>query len=278
MQVSFHLVNRVIHSSVQRGLLRKVPVNYTSLSIDEKSFRKGHNYVTVLSDPETGIIINVGEGRTKEATKTLISQSLTPFQRSNVKTVSMDMSKAYIYAVKEMLPGSDICFDKFHLVKYLNEAVDKVRRKEVKEQEILRNTRYIWLKDQMNLTEKQRLKFEAIDLANYKTSRAWRIKENFRDIHFKQTQAEAFILLYQWIRNAQKCGIGHIIKVADMFDNHMQRILNAIVVPFHGKKILHTFFKDLAVERSSLFSFSTSISRSFSFSSIVDTGSDKLSG
>ncbi|MEM6349076.1 MAG: transposase [Bacteroidota bacterium] len=84
----------------------------------------------------------------------------------------MDMSKAYIGATQKCLPYSHICFDKFHLVNYLNEAVDKVWRREVKQAEELRNTRLIWLKDQMNLTEKQRLRFETIDLANDKTSKS----------------------------------------------------------------------------------------------------------
>ncbi|MEM0940121.1 MAG: transposase, partial [Bacteroidota bacterium] len=59
-------------------------------------------------------------------------------------------------------------------------------------------------------------------------SKAWIIKENFGDIHFSQPKEEAFVLLYQWIRNAQRCGIGHLIKVADMFYWHRQGILNAM--------------------------------------------------
>jgi len=89
---------------------------------------------------------------------------------------------------------------------------------------------FIWLKDQMNLTEKQRLKFEAIDLANYKTSKAWVIKENFRDIFFNQQKDEAYIILSQWIKNAKMCGVGHMIKVADMFDRHMEGIVNAMTL------------------------------------------------
>ncbi len=223
------MVNRIIHLAVKRGLTRRTPTEYASLSIDEKSFRKGHCYVTVLSDPEMGTVINVGEGRTRKATKNLINDSPGPSQRSKVKTVSMDMSRAYLHAVKEELPDSKIGFDKFHWVRYLNEAADKVRRREATEQEELKNTRYIWLKDHMNLTEKQRLKFEAIDLTSYKTSSAWRIKENFRDIHFKQSSQEAFILFYAWLRNAQRCGIGQIIKVANMFKAHMQGIINAMI-------------------------------------------------
>ena len=117
LRISFSLVNRVIHLSVKRGLSRRVDQDYHSLSIDEKSFRKGHTYVTVLSDPISGVVIDVGEGRTKKATEVLLNEALTKDQRNKVKTVSMDMSKAYIGAVKKCLPHSHICFDKFHLVK-----------------------------------------------------------------------------------------------------------------------------------------------------------------
>lgn len=229
LNVGFYLVNRIIHLSVRRGLLVRAPEEVKSLSIDEKSFKKGHQYITVLSNPETGKILDVGDGRTKEAAKTLINEVLTDHQKQQVETVSMDMWKAYINVVKEQLPNSKICHDKFHLVKYLNEAVDKVRRREATTQEELRNTRYIWLKDHMNLTEKQRIKFDAIDWTNYKTSKAWRIKENFRAIHFKQSQNEAFILFYRWLQNALKCGMGQIIKVAKMFKTHMVGIINAMV-------------------------------------------------
>ena len=81
---------------MERGLSRRVEQRYTSLSIDEKSFRKGHHYVTVLSCPQTGTIINVAEGRTKKVSKELITNSLTETQRAIVETVSMDMSRAYI--------------------------------------------------------------------------------------------------------------------------------------------------------------------------------------
>jgi transposase len=67
-------------------------------------------------------------------------------------------------------------------VKYLNDAVDKVRRREVRQNEELKNTKCIFLKNPENQTEKQRVKFESITAANYEVSRAWRVKENFRDI------------------------------------------------------------------------------------------------
>jgi len=107
-------------------------------------------------------------------------------------------------------------------------AVDKVRRREVKIHEVLKSTKYIYLKDHLNLTEKQRIKFESIKGINFEVSRAWRIKENFRDIQFRQTSEEAFTLFMQWGRDAIVSNIPEIKEVVGMFERHIKGIINAI--------------------------------------------------
>jgi transposase len=143
LRCSFSVVNRIIHQSTQRGLERRDKnVICEQLSIDEKSFKKGHNYVTVLSDPGTGHIIDVSEGRTKASCKELINNNLKTEQKEKAEQVSVDMWEAFINTVKEILPQSKIVHDRFHLVQYLNKAVDLVRRREVKTHEELKNSRY----------------------------------------------------------------------------------------------------------------------------------------
>ena len=180
----------MLYNAVERGLARRKNIGEVRhICMDEKSFKRGHEYVTVLSSPETGAVLNVSHGRKIASAKKVINDTFNEEQKRNIETASTDMLPAYINTVKEELPGAKLCHDKFHLVKYLNEAVDMVRRKETKTQEELRHSRYIWLKDRANLTEKQRLKFEAINNVNYETARAWRIKENFRDITFNPNSA-----------------------------------------------------------------------------------------
>lgn len=229
LNVGFIQVNRILYNSVNRGLLRRNDIGEVKhISIDEKSFKRGHEYVTILSCPETGSVLNVSHGRKKESVQEVINETFTETQKLKIETVSTDMWEAYMTTVKEDLPKAKLCHDKFHLVKYLNEAVDKVRRRESKTQEELRNSRYIWLKDHSNLTEKQQLIFEAINHVNLETSRAWRIKENFRDITFKQSVSEAFVLFGRWWHNAYHSKIEEIMKVAEMFKNHLLGIVNAI--------------------------------------------------
>ena len=145
------------------------------------------------------------------------------------------MWKAYITVSKEMLQNSEIVHDRFHLIKYLNNAIDKVRRREVKTNEELINSRWAMLKNQQNLTEKQRLKFEAISNANYEISRAWRVKENFKDLFNKEENKKGvFNLFMRWIQSAKDHRIKEITKVAEMFNNHFSGVLNAIVTTYNN--------------------------------------------
>jgi len=235
MQCGFRVVNSIIHKSTERGLSRRnlQDVKFKNLSIDEKSFKKGHNYVSVLSSPYGGNIIDIIEGRTKKSVRKLLDNSLTRKQQENIRTISMDMWKAYISIAKEKLPNASIVHDRFHLVKYLNTAIDKVRRREVKDNQELKNSRYALLKNQENLTEKQRIKFDAIKLANYEVSKAWQIRENFKDL-FKteDTFIKGFYLFIKWARDASLKKIHEVTKVVEMFKNHINGVVNALIKRF----------------------------------------------
>ncbi|MBD0289054.1 MAG: ISL3 family transposase [Flavisolibacter sp.] len=230
LRISFDQVNRVMYNAVERGLKRRSKrIVYRHVSIDEKAVRKGHDYISILSEETTGRVIGVVEGRSKTSVDNLCGQWLTAGQRAKVETLCTDMWDAYKYAAKTYFPSALLCHDHFHLVGYLNKAVDKVRRREVKKHEALKQTKYLFLKDQMNLTEQQRIRFESIKEANYAVSKAWRIKENFRDIQFRQTQTEAFLIYNRWRKDALQANIPEITKVVAMFDRNMKGIVNAIV-------------------------------------------------
>jgi len=232
MRCGFNVINRIIHISTERGLEKRDYSGYKfeHISIDEKSFKKGHQYISVLSYPASGCVIDVSEGRTSDSVKTLLNNSLTQEQQDSVKNISMDMWKPYINVSKEKLPNAKIVHDRFHLVKYLNEAIDKVRRREVKTQSELKNSRYILLKNKANLTEKQHLKFEAIRNANYEVSRAWEVRENFKDLFNIEDKREGgFILFLKWVQESINRNIKEISKVVEMFKNHLSGVVNALI-------------------------------------------------
>ena len=129
------------------------------------------------------------------------------------------MWKAYLESINEVLPKAKIVHDRFHLVKYLNDALDKVRRREVKHNEDLKNSRYALLKNEENLTEKQRIKFDSIQAANFEVSKAWRIRENFKAIFDSQNINEAVELFWKCGASVLRTNIEEMKKVAKMNTN-----------------------------------------------------------
>lgn len=231
MRCGFNVVNRIMHLSVKRGMARRdyFSLTFDHLSIDEKSFRKGHHYITVLSHPASGCVLDVEEDRTKEACKKLLSNSLTTEQLNKVTAISMDMWKAFMKTAQEILPNAAIVHDRFHLVKYLNEAIDKVRRREVKQHQDLKNSRYALLKNPENLTDRQRIHFQAIKDANYEVSKAWQVRENFKDL-FSKGKLLATLSFLQWATDATKRKIKEVDKVVGMFKNHLSGVVNALLI------------------------------------------------
>lgn len=231
MRCGFNVVNRIMHLSVKRGMARRdySSLTFDHLSIDEKSFRKGHHYITVLSHPASGCVLDVEEDRTKEACKKLLSNSLTKEQLNKVTAISMDMWKAFMQTAQEILPNAAIVHDRFHLVKYLNEAIDKVRRREVKQHQDLKNSRYALLKNPENLTDRQRIHFQAIKDANYEVSKAWQVRENFKDL-FSKGKLLATLSFLQWANDATKRKIKEVDKVVEMFKNHLSGVVNALLI------------------------------------------------
>lgn len=231
LRCDFKVVNKIMQRSTERGLARRksLDLNFEHLSIDEKSFKKGHTYVSVLSNPTTGLVIDVCEGRSKESVKTLLTDSFSQEKLNKVNTISLDMWKAYLSAAQEVIPKAEVIHDRFHLVKYLNDAVDKVRRREVKENEILKRSKYVFLKNFENLTTNQLELFEEINARNFQVSKAWRIKENFKDLFGKYSEYhESKELFEQWVALSKFINIKEINKVVKMFYQHIKGVINAL--------------------------------------------------
>jgi transposase len=226
-----------MHRGVKRGLSRRSKnERYYHLSIDEKAVHKGHYYISILSDEQTGIVIDVVEGRSDDSVDELCQTALTEEQRNAVQTVCTDMWQPFIKGVKTYFSDALHCHDNFHIVGYLNKAVDKCRRREVKQHEELKRTKYLFLKDRKSLTGEQYSKFESIKRANYEVARAWRIKENFRDILFMQTLLSATILYRMWKRDALSAKIKEINEVIAMFDRHEEGIINAMTTGVNNSR------------------------------------------
>ena len=224
---TFDIVHGIMERAVARGLGRRDLSGTFALGIDEKSYGNGQKYITVLSDPITKSVLDIINGRKTEDAQELLTWTLSPSQLDQVLLISMDMWKAYMTAAVEVMPNADIVHDKFHTAKYLNKAVDDVRKKEVKEQDILRNSKYIFLKNSENWNDTQRWKFEQIDQVNLATSQAWRIKENFKGIYDQGEKQRCLEYFKKWYISTLQTDIKPMLKVADTMLRHLKGIVNS---------------------------------------------------
>ena len=197
-----------------------------AIGVDETSLKRGHNYISLFVDLEQKKTIFVTEGKDHSTVKRF-AEMLEDCggKADNIKDVSCDMSPAFIKGVREELPEADITFDKFHVLKIINEAVDKVRREEAKENPILKGARYCLLKNEVNLTVKQQVKLADLRQLNLKSITALHIRENFQEIYKVPTKEEFEQYLEQWYSWATNSTLKPIIAAADTIKKHWQGIL-----------------------------------------------------
>jgi len=172
----------IMEKAVARGLARKERRIPARLSIDEKAFAKRHRYETLVCDCERGTVEYVTDNRQQESLEQYYRQ-FTPDELSGIEAVAMDMWDPYIAATKAYVPGAEskIVFDKFHVVRTVTEAVDKVRRHEHKiltaeGDDRLKGTRHLWLHNEENVPEWRKAGFDAIRGTHLEDGRAWAIK------------------------------------------------------------------------------------------------------
>ena len=230
LKLNWHQINDIKARAVNRGLERRVadPVPY--VGIDEKQFRRGHNYITCLVDIRQGRVLDVTAERTETACTTLLTKALTEEQRSSVQAVAVDMWKAFANAVGHCLPGAAIVHDRFHISQYLNKAVDQVRRSEQqsllkKGDQRLSRSKYFWLTNPENVSEKMAEKFAHLKDSGLKVARAWSIKELFRSFWQCTDRAAAEQLFKRWYSWAIRSRLNPIKKVAKMLKRHLANLL-----------------------------------------------------
>lgn len=217
---------RVIQHYVEKARRKEYYGEVTKVGVDETSRKKGHNYVTIFADLEQSKVIFATEGNESST----IARFINDFRRhggypDSISDFCCDMWPAFISGIEQNLPDAKITFDRFHVMKMVNDAVDKVRRSEQKQDTILKHTRYIWLKNPSNLTAKQRKKLESLSMLNLKTARAYRIKLALQEFFtLPPDRAEAY--LKRWYFWATHCRMEPMIEAAKMIKRHWKGVLN----------------------------------------------------
>ena len=247
LRLDWDAVQRIMERAVERGLARRELDGLKHLGLDEKSFRRGQDYISVLTEvgPEPRVL-EVAEGRRTEDAVGLI-RTLPEAQRAQVAAVAIDMSAAYAAAVREALPAAVVVHDRFHVSKLLGEAVDQVRRAEHKElsaegDDRLKGSRYLWLWHPAELSGQKLEAFEALAYQNLRTARAYYHRIQFIGFWECATLGEAQLHFAQWYQETRRSQLEPIKKVALTLKEHLHgllsyfhhRITNAVTEAFNA--------------------------------------------
>jgi len=239
--VHWNTVRAAVTNAVDYGLEHRNTTGVIAVGIDEISRRKGHKYMTMVYDLSRMRLLWCGEGRDKEALRSFFSE-WGEERCEAIGAVCLDMWQPYIDVVGEMLPGAVMVFDKFHIVRHLMDAVDKVRRQEAAklkqdDPELLKKTRYIWLKNPENLTEGQRVRLSDLEKLNLKINRAYILKEAFRCFWDYTYRRNAEKYLDWWLWRATHSRLEPMRDFAWMIKRHKEEILNYFNVPITNASV-----------------------------------------
>jgi transposase len=232
LRISWDEAWGVMERAVQRGLQAKKREIIAHLGVDEKAVGAGHQYVTLVSDVERGTVEYIAEDR-KKSSLDAYYEDLTVRQKAGIQAVAMDMWDPYIKSTCQHLPrgAGKIVFDRYHIMKHMNEAVDEVRKGEHRRlqatgDDTLKGTKYLWLYAEENLPEPQKEWFARLRRMHLQTGRAWAIKESLRHLWSYQRKGWAQRFWRRWYFWATHSRLKPVVKVARMLQSHLSGVLH----------------------------------------------------
>ena len=224
---------RIFNYWIKRAFAKDDLSRVRRIGVDETSRKKGHNYITLFVDLEENRTIFATEGKNAETVEKFVAElEKKNGKAENIELVSMDMSPAFIAGATEKLPDSQLVFDKFHLIKLLNEALDNVRRVERKGNEMLKNQRYTILRKYENLTKEKKCELDALLPLYPKLGEAYRLRQLFLDIFDVENAQDAKEYLWFWCQQALDSGLEPFRKFVNTIKAHWSG-----VVAYFDKKV-----------------------------------------
>lgn len=227
--VSWNVIKK-IHKEKLGTLYRKIPLEELEyISVDEFSIRKGHEYMTVFTDLQSGRIIHAVEGRTIEIVAPFLKKLSK--QAPKLKAIAMDMSKSYYPAAQEFLSHVDVVFDHFHVTALMNKALDEVRKEQqnqmnASDAKIMKGNRFLFLKNYENLGTEKQTRLEMLLTLNEPLFRAYSLKEQFRHFWEKNSAKEAEEFFISWGLDALTTGLTPLKKLVKTLNQYKKGLLN----------------------------------------------------
>ena len=230
LRLSWDEVDGIMKRAVKRGFACRKEDPLTYVWIDEKSFLSGHRYASILTDSNGKRVLEAAENHDGNAVNALWN-SLSGKQKDSIKAVSMDFWQAYIAGARTHVPKAAIVHDRFHIMKYMNDAVDAVRKAEHKKllknnDDSLTGRKYHFIKNKKDFTKEERADFRQLNLDQFAVGRAWNRKELLRNLWIYTYEKPARNFFKKWYFSATHSRLSPIIKVAKMYKNHFENIIS----------------------------------------------------
>jgi len=219
-----------IHKERLFLLYRTIPLGEVRhIGIDEFSLRKGHEYMTIVTDLESGRILHAVEGKGKEDIRPFLERLAR--KGKNLQAVAMDMSSSYFSAVCQCLPRVDVVFDRFHIIALMNQALDEIRRQQQRElddlgQKTLKGSRFLLLRNYNSLEPGRKARLDALLEANQPLLIAHTMKEQLQLFWEETNPGSAKEFLDLWLNDAMQSGIKELARVAKTLAGYRTGILN----------------------------------------------------
>jgi len=229
-RVSWSSVRRIVDRVVERAWDADSALDgLRVIGVDEISYRRHHHYLTVVVDHASGRVVWAGKDR-KAKTLLRFFRALGPERAAQLEAISADMWEPYLIVLRRKAPQARIIFDRFHIVRHLNNAVTKVRQQLIREADPqtrrdLKNTRFPVLKLPSSRTPEDRRVLEEQVRGNRQLYRAMLLKDGFMDLYSYEREGWARRFLNGWLRRAMYSKIEQIKKVARMIRNHLDGVL-----------------------------------------------------
>lgn len=231
LNVDWHTCWNIQERAVERGFSRKPHKVPQRIGVDEKSFARGHKYETLVYDLDQGTVEHVCDDREQESLEAYYKR-FTSEELAGIKAVAMDMWDPFIAATQTYVPDAEkkIVFDRYHVMKYVVDAVDKIRKQENEQLrkdgcDALKGTKYLFLWSKENIPAWRKEEFERLRSQDLKVCRAWAIKENIRhmwDYHYEGWMRNFFDEWFWW---ATHCRLEPMTKAAYTLKAHIANIV-----------------------------------------------------
>ena len=242
MRVAWKTVGRII-ARVAARLAPGDPLDgLVHIGVDELSYRRHHEYITVVVDHDRGAVVWAHPGKNAETLKLFFAE-LGPERNAKLEVVTIDMSQAYIKAVTEASPAARIIFDRFHVQRLAHDAVDKVRREQMREVKgtdqaaIIKGTRFALQKNPWNLTLDEKRKLSDVQRTNWPLYRAYLLKETLARILDGRQVNVAREKLRGWIQWAYRSRLAPFRKLATTIKTHIEGILGYIATGLNNGRV-----------------------------------------